>query len=329
MAETRMRGAVGATIAGMIDRVRGRTDDAELPVTDVARLDGLTVLVTGASSGLGAAVATRVAELGARTLLAQRSRHDEATARVVEATGNTDVAAFPLDLADADSIDALADRLAKDDVRVDRLILNAGVVPASARRTAAGLDVMVHTNFLGNTMLVEALLDRGVLVPDAAAPPRIVVVGSETHRSAPPIDLDTFAEPVDYPASKVVEHYGRSKLLLHTWTVELARRLVTDGGRPTVEVHHLCPGAVNSSIAREAPGWAKPIIGVAFRLFFQPPEKAAEPVVFLAASDLVAGRTGVYLHMRTAKDPAEAALDPTAGAGLFEAAHVLAEKVRA
>jgi NAD(P)-dependent dehydrogenase (short-subunit alcohol dehydrogenase family) len=331
MGETRMRGVVGATVAGIVDRLKGNAADApgKIDLDDVSRLEGLTVMVTGASSGLGAGIARHVADLGASVVLAQRSRHDESVRAVVDATGNGDVRALPLDLADPASITALAERLAADGVVLDRLVCNAGLVPSSARQTAAGIDVMVHVNFLGNVMLVDALLEHGVLRPAIGdgPRPRIVVVGSETHRSAPPIDLDSFATPGDYPTSKVVAHYGRSKLLLHTWAQELSRRLVDADGTPTVEVHHLCPGAVNSSLAREAPNWLQPVVGLAFKAFFQDPYKAARPVVWLAANAGIAGQTGIYLHLDQRKAPSDLVLDVATGAALWDRAHELADRI--
>ncbi len=317
-----MSGAFSAALAGIVDRVRGGGADG-IDVDDVARLDGMTVLVTGASSGLGQGVAIRIAKLGASTVIAQRSKHDASVAAIRAASSNDDVRAYPLDLADPATIDAFVARLVEDDVVLDRVVLNAGVVPASARTTEFGLDVMVHVNFLGNLMLVDRLLDAGRLadVADEVAP-RIVVVGSESHRSAPAFDPATFDVPVDYPTSKVIDHYGRSKLLLHTWVCELSRRNV---GR--IEVHHLCPGAVNSSIAREAPSWSKPLVSVMFRLFFQSPQKASGPVVWLAASDDVAGETGVYLHMKQRTLPSDLATDPTTAAALWDAAHLVAERI--
>lgn len=331
MAETRMRGVAGATVAGIVDRLRGGGDVDKVDLDDLASLCGKTVMVTGASSGLGAGIARRLAELDATLVLAQRSRHEESVRAVTEATGHADVRALPLDLADPASITALARQLAADGVVLDRLVCNAGLVPAAARQTDHGIDVMVHVNFLGNVMLIDALLEHGVLRPttDPEARPRIVVVGSESHRSAPPIDLDNFATPGDYPTKQVVAHYGRSKLLLHTWVQELSRRLVDDDGVPTVEVHHLCPGAVNSSIANEAPGWMQPVLGVAFKLFFQDPYKAARPVVHLAASSSVAGQTGCYLHLDKRKDPSELVLDEATGTALWDRAHDLADRISA
>ena len=106
--------------------------------------------------------------------------------------------------------------------------------------------------------------------------------------------------------------YGRSKLHLCTYATELARRL--DG----VGVHSLCPGPVASDIAREAPGWVKPILGPIMRAAFRAPDKAAEPVMLLAGGEAMAGRTGVYLHIMREKTVSDLAADPENGRLLWE-----------
>ena len=77
--------------------------------------------------------------------------------------------------------------------------------------------------------------------------------------------------------------YGYYKLLLTTLVNELARRL-NDGSETKKSVLSLCPGPVNSNIAREAPVVFKPLLKLVFSIFFKSPRKAAEPVVYLAAS---------------------------------------------
>jgi NAD(P)-dependent dehydrogenase (short-subunit alcohol dehydrogenase family) len=259
--------------------------------------------------------------------MACRSRVEEAPAEVRAATGSDTVEGLHVDLTDPAKVDALCDTLRERGVRLDRLVINAGVVPARARTTPAGLDIMVHTNFLANVQLVDRLLADGTIAPDPDDPPRIVVVGSESHRSAPPIDHEHLWEPRDYGTSEVVSEYGKSKLLLHTWVCELTRRLEAEHGR-AIAVHHLCPGAVASSIAREAPRWMQWLLVLVFKLFFQSPARAAEPVVWLVAADDLAGATGVYLHMRQRKAPAPLAADPDHGARLWEAAHAKLAELR-
>jgi NAD(P)-dependent dehydrogenase (short-subunit alcohol dehydrogenase family) len=307
-------GAFSATLAGVLDRLRG---GGSALVPD-ARLDGQTVLVTGASRGLGRAIATGLGALGAHVIVPVRTLGAETVAAIEEAGGRA--TAMSLDLLSLASVDALVHHLAADGVRLDRLVLNAGMVPKASRLSGDGFDAMLQVNFLSNTRLVAGLLESGVLRPSTPAP-RIIVVGSESHRSAPAVDPDTITTPRTYGTGEVVAEYGRTKLLLHTWTVELARRLDTPGDH--VAVHHLCPGAVNSDIAREAPGWAMPLLKLSFKLFFQSPEAAARPVIYLTAATDPGARTGVYLHMNTRRDPAPLALDPARGAALWSAVEAI------
>lgn len=323
MSETRRhQGAFLATVAGMVDRIRAPRGDVTLGPDE--RLDGKQVLVTGASRGLGRAIACGLARLGADVHVAVRSLADETVADVRAQGGRGQVTAWPLDLERLDSVDALSAALAQAGVTLDVVVLNAGVVPLASRTTPHGLDVMLQVNALANVRLVDRLLADRVLVP-ADPPPRVVVVGSEAHRSSEAIDWSVLGTPRTYGTAQVVGEYGRTKLVLHTWVAELARRL--DGPGRRVAVHHLCPGAIASSIAREAPAWSKPLLDLTFRVFFQSPEQAARPVLYLAASHKLPARTGVYLHMTVAKDPAALAMDAAQGAACWSAAHDVLARV--
>lgn len=318
---TRHRSVLGATFAGMVDAFRPRTGVVDLDALD--RLDGRTALVTGASRGLGKAIARQLAVRGATVWVACRSQLDE-TVRDLTGAGGP-VRGVPIDLADPRSVADAVAALVEAGVRLDVLVLNAGVVPLSARTTAAGFDVMFHVNFLANVDLVDRLLTAGVLRPGTPAP-RVVVVGSESHRSAGAVAFDGLGVPRSYGTREVVAEYGVTKLLLHTWAAELARRLDGEGDR--VAVHHLCPGAIDSDIAREAPGWSKPLLRLVFKATFQAPEVAARPVTWLCASPAVAGRTGVYLHLDQEKACANAASDPVVGARLWDATRELLVRLR-
>jgi NAD(P)-dependent dehydrogenase (short-subunit alcohol dehydrogenase family) len=156
--------------------------------------------------------------------------------------------------------------------------------------------------------------------------PRLVFVSSEVHRSAPPIDFDALGAFRDYGMRGAMTEYAVNKLLVSTFAVELSRRLGDEHG-PRASVHQLCPGPINSGIAREAPVWIKPLLKVVFALFFRTPRRAAEPVVFLCCSRAIEGRTGIYLHLMTGKSPSAAALDPEAGRRLWQASERLLRAV--
>lgn len=312
----RYDGALVATVGGILDRFRGRKRTLQLSAED--RLDGKACLVTGANRGLGLAIARELARRGADVGLACRSGGDTA-AEIVARTAPRHARIVPvqLDLGDLECVDALAEGLAREHVALDVLVLNAGIVPSRARRTKDGFDESFQVNFLANVLFVRRLLEHGVISPGA----RIVVVSSESHRSAPPIDWGSLGVFREWGMREAVEQYGVGKLLLQTWTEELARRM--DG---RASVHSLCPGAVRTDIGREAPRWAKPALDLVMRAFFEEPEVAAVPAVWLAAAREIEGDTGIYLHAQRRRDPRADARDPGSGARLWrEAERILAE----
>jgi NAD(P)-dependent dehydrogenase (short-subunit alcohol dehydrogenase family) len=313
-----------AILSGLLDQ---RSKDPKVaPVPQGVRLDGRTCLVTGANSGLGKAIAIRLANRGAHVIMACRSGIPEAGQDVRAASGSDKVEMVQVDLSDFDSIAAFCDELRDRNVTLDAAVFNAGVVPVTSRMSKHGLELMFSVNFLAKFVVLNRLLHDGV-IPNAAYgqnsraedPPRVIFVSSETHRSSIPIDFDRFGEPVEYGVADGVKYYGLSKLHLTTYFQELSRRLNPggNGGNPDVCVHALCPGAINSNMAREAPTWLKPILKPVMALFFQSPEKASIPVDYLVASDEMGATTGEYMHMLRPKPSSEPSMDPDKGALLW------------
>jgi NAD(P)-dependent dehydrogenase (short-subunit alcohol dehydrogenase family) len=314
---------IAATVTGVVDLLR--THGALEPVPADLRLDGKTAVVTGATSGLGRAVAIDLARRGARVLLPSRSGIPEAGEAIAREAGQGQVEMLPVDLADLDSISALADTLALRHETVDLLICNAGVMPARGAQSRQGYELMFAVHYLGNHLLTRKLLMSGVIPNDVYAKngrkgtaiPRIVLVSSETHRSPKEIDFAHFGAPFPYGVTDGVAWYGKSKLALTTFGCELARHLVHEGA-PSVGVHVLCPGPVDSKLAREAPAFMKPLLGPVMKTFFRSPEAAAAPVIYLGTAPELAGDTGWYLHLMQRKEPSSAASDVEAGKRLWE-----------
>jgi len=322
-----------AVLSGLLDQ---RSKDPKVtPVRPDVRLDGRTCLVTGANSGLGKAIAIRLAKRGAHVIMACRSGIPEAGEDVRAASGSEDVEMIEVDLSDFDSMSAFCDELRDRNVTLDAAVFNAGVVPVTSRTNKHGLELMFAVNFLAKAVLLNRLLHDGV-IPNAVYgnnsraedPPRVIFVSSETHQSSIPIDFDAFGEPIEYGVSDGVKYYGLSKLHLTTYFQELSRRLNpgSTGDDPDVCVHALCPGAVNSNMAREAPTWLKPILKPVMALFFQSPEKASIPVDYLVVSDEMGRKTGEYMHMMRVKESSEASMDPEKGALLWSKTEELLRK---
>ena len=183
---------------------------------------------------------------------------------------------------------------------------------------------MFAVHFLANRLLMDRLLADGTIRPTSRSgkTPRIVFVASETHRSAGPIDFDHFGSFTEYGLKDGLKYYGSSKLHLCTYAQELSRRLNPDG-EVRVSVTSLCPGAVNSNLAREAPVFLKPLLYLVMRLFFAAPGKAAAPVTHACCAEEIGRRSGVYLHLMQEKEPSVLAADEDAGARLWEASAAL------
>jgi NAD(P)-dependent dehydrogenase (short-subunit alcohol dehydrogenase family) len=240
-----------------------------------------------------------------------------------------------VDLSDFDSVRRLCDELADRRIRLDVTVLNAGVMPRRSSRTRYGLELMFQVNFLSSVLLTQRLLQDGVIPnrtfahgEQASPRPRIIFVSSETHRSAKPLDPATLGRYVEYNALTGMAQYAHTKLAICTYATELGRRL-RDANGVDVAVHSLCPGPVDSNLAREAPAPIKPVLKLVMRTFFARPEVAARPVVYLACAQALEGQTGRYMHMMKTKEPSAAARDLKSGQHLWEASKQILHRTSA
>jgi NAD(P)-dependent dehydrogenase (short-subunit alcohol dehydrogenase family) len=314
---------LAATLAGVLDRVRVRRGVDRL--RDDERLDGALALVTGASSGLGFATSVDLARRGARVLMVDCRDLPDAHRRAVALAGVDRFEAFAVDLADLDAIDRLVVELDARAARIDVLVLNAAIVPTSARRTPQGLDEMFVVNYLSSFALVVRLLRCSVIPVHGPRWPRIIFISSEGHRWSEGRSFAELSGPRDPAVGRVLAYYGEYKMLLTTFAWELSRRL-DEGGR--AGVFALCPGAMNTNITREVPVLVRPLLKGVMRLFFQDPFAADEPAIHLACSRALEGKTGIYLHKMVRKDPDPRATDPARGQALWEESLSLLARVR-
>ncbi len=303
-----------ATLKGITDLFKKQRKDAVLKDTD--RLDGQTVMVTGASSGLGFATTAELARRGAKVIMACRSGVPEKGEEIRQLTGSDRIEMISVDLSDIESIRNLVKELKNKEIKLDILICNAAVVPRISRKTKQGLEEMFMVNYLAKYLLIRWMLDHDLLETDKEKMPRIIIVSSESHRNPKTFDWAGFGQYKDYGMNKTVELYGYYKLLLTTLVNELSRRLNNE--RPIFSVLSLCPGPVNSNIAREAPRLFHPLLKAIFSLFFNSAEKAAIPVVYLAASEDMVDKSLDYFFMLERKDMDEKTKNEANGKKLWE-----------
>jgi len=318
-----------AVWAGIKD-LKDKTDPPYDQLLPEDRMDGRTVLLTGASSGLGFALAKELTSRGARVLMVCRRDAAEELAEVRRAGAEEGGSAELLraDMADFSSIRTLVGELVRRGEHIDVAISNAAVVPGSARTTVDGFEEMLQVNALAPALLMRELLYRGVIPNNTYAGngrradspiPRIVVVASEAHRSADALNLEDLNRIEPYGMAESTPRYGWTKLWLLTYARELARKLAHGAdNRPDVSVNALCPGPIASNIAREAPAVAQPFAKLFFALFFQAPRTAALPVAYLAASSRIEGETMLYQFLMRKRAPSDIADSPDNGRKLWE-----------
>jgi NAD(P)-dependent dehydrogenase (short-subunit alcohol dehydrogenase family) len=235
-------------------------------------LQGRTVLVTGATSGIGRVTAQQLARLGARVYLAGRSQSaSEALAREISAQVGRDAARWiPLDLAQLASVRDCADRFLALDEPLHILVNNAGLAGARGA-TRDGFEMAFGVNHLGHFLLTDLLLDR----IKASGPARIVTVASRAHRHARSIDWDDLRRPTRSLTG--IREYGVSKLANILFSAELARRLE---GSP-VSTYCLHPGVVDTRIWRAVPALLRPLVKLRGLLT---PEEGARTTLYCAVA---------------------------------------------
>ncbi|XP_041041158.1 retinol dehydrogenase 12-like isoform X1 [Carcharodon carcharias] len=248
-----------------------------------SRLDGKTVLITGANTGIGKETARDLARRGALVIMSCRDveKGEAAAKEIIEETGNSQLVVKKLDLADTKSIREFAQQVNEEYQQLNILINNAGVMMCPYYKTVGGFELQFGVNHLGHFLLTYLLID----LIKKSAPSRIINVSSKAHKMGS-IQFDDLNSEKSYNSVKA---YAQSKLANIMFTMELARKLEgTD-----VLVFTLHPGVVRTQLAR----YLNPAVrfGLAMlRPFTKSPTSGAETTVYCAVAQGLEKETGQY-----------------------------------
>jgi NAD(P)-dependent dehydrogenase (short-subunit alcohol dehydrogenase family) len=193
-----------------------------------------TILITGASDGLGKALARRAAEEGDIVLLHGRSteRIGPVAEEIRQATGNEQIRTYAADLSRLDEVQRLANDVTDHEPRLDVLVNNAGIGATNSdggrvrQQSLDGIELRFAVNYLADYLLTRLLLAR----LKESAPSRIVHVSSAGQRA---IDFDDPMIEQNYSGGRA---YTQSKLAQILFTIDLAEEL--DGSGVTVTALH-------------------------------------------------------------------------------------------
>lgn len=252
-------------------------------------MQGKTVLVTGATSGIGQATATGLAKLGAQVIITGRNRQrgEAAVKEIQQASGNSKVDLMIADMTSQAEIHQLADNVIACYPRLDVLVNNVGMVVPNRQLTVDGIELNFAVNHLAPFLLTQRLLP----LVKSSAPARVVNV---TGGMLGKVDLANLqAEHGSYVGFTA---YSHSKSILMAASYEWAQRL--EGTGVTVNVAY--PGSVLSTNMGSQPStlpiWMRPLFTLVRRVMDKTAEEAAQSSIYLASSPDVEGVTGHYFN---------------------------------
>ncbi|MCH8112767.1 MAG: SDR family oxidoreductase [Proteobacteria bacterium] len=268
-------------------------------------MQGKTVLITGATAGIGLKTAEALAAKGATLLIAGRDpEKTERTAAALRGKGGA-VTHFVADFSILAEVRRLAGEVRANTDRLHVLVNNAGAMFAQRQESADGFELTFAVNHLAPFLLTNLLLDT----LKASAPARIVTVASSAHAQGS-MDFDDLQFRQGWGPMK---SYSRSKLANVMFAFELARRAAGTG----ITSNALDPGFVASSLGNNN----KSALGVALRfakLFANSPENGAKTSVHLASAPGVNGQTGQYFAKSQPAPSSKLSHDETAWRRLWD-----------
>jgi NAD(P)-dependent dehydrogenase (short-subunit alcohol dehydrogenase family) len=268
-------------------------------------LAGKTILITGATSGIGEVSARELARMGARVVIVGRSlERIHTTVSEIHTATSVQVEYLLADLSLMSEVQRLAEEFLQKYDHLDVLVNNAGAYFTERTVTTEGYEMTFALNYLSPWLLTHYLLD----CLKASEPSRIVNVSSMAHvfKNINFQDLqnkNVFIGWLSYSESKLMDLY---------FTYELARRL--QGTNVTVNALH--PGFVNTNFGKNGG-----ITGFFFKWLKNiqiSPEKGAETTIFLASSPKVTGVSGKYFANKKIKKSSRASYNVEKARRLWE-----------
>ncbi len=266
---------------------------------------GRTVVVTGATGGIGKATALGLAAMGARVAITGRdaARAGAAAGEIRAAGGQVDV--FVADLSSQAEVRRLAEELLRELPRIEVLVNNVGGYWDTRHVTADGLERTFAVNHLAPFLLTNLLLER----LKQSGPARVVTVASNAQ-SMGRIEFDDLQDERSYSGSRA---YNQSKLANVMFTYELARRLRST----SVTANALHPGMVSTAFGAEDPSVIQRLVVPFMRPFMKAPDQGAVTSIHVASAPDLERVSGLFFTKSKPMSSSAQSYDETAAARLW------------
>ena len=243
-------------------------------------IKGKTIVITGATSGVGLKAAEELLYLGANLILAARNQEktEEIKKNLIEEYKDSTIDIYPLDLASFDSIKKFAARIKRNKVDVYGFVNNAGVYSGDSR-TVDNYPLVMGTNYIGTYVLVERLLPYFMSLPHDV---KLINTSSISYKSGKINYNDFFFEKKKKGDFQI---YSRSKLCLTKYSIYLANKYM-DSNIQTIMTH---PGIVKTNLLMEMfKPWYMKIFKPMANIFMKP-EKASLSIPYALTNDVRSG----------------------------------------
>jgi len=252
-----------------------------------------TILITGATNGIGKAAALKFAESAKSIAFTYRNEElgEDLKNDMQKINPNLSINSFFCDFSVQDSIRECADKIKNDLKAIDLLINNAGVVNTEYSETIDGIENTFAVNHLGYFLFTNLLLD----LVKKESESRIINVSSAAHHFVKGMQWDDINYKDDFKMG--LKAYGQSKLGNILFTKKLAKKLQKDG----VTVNAIHPGGVNTSLGNQNNSLLGRVLKMILKPFFRSPLKGANTIIYLAEIDGLSITGAYWVDGRVAK----------------------------
>jgi len=273
-----------------------------------------TILITGATSGIGIQTALQLAQKGHTLYLLVRNagKGTEVKNDIIAQTRNKNIQVVECDLSDLQSVSKAAAEIRSQLDSIDVLINNAGGIFPEREVSKNGFEMTFATNHLGHFLLTLSLMP---LLQKGKA--RVINVSSDAHKTAK-VKFDDLQFEKGYSSMRA---YGNAKLFNIYFTRSLAERFAAKN----ITAYCLHPGVVDTGFGGSSTGFIKFLLSIA-RPFMISAEKGAQTSVYLATEPDIEALSGQYFKNKKPKQPSSAANNNVARQTLWVKSEELVDK---